>query len=100
MRECSIDQAVQAHAEGAVFVDVREPQEFAQGHVPGALNLPMSRLTSLLDQLDRDRRTYVVCASGNRSGAMTEVLRASGFDAVDVTGGTIAWMRAGHPLEK
>lgn len=100
MRECSIDQAVQAHADGAVFVDVREPQEFAQGHVPGAVNLPMSRLTSQLDRLDRDRRVHVVCASGNRSGAMTELLRAAGFDAVDVTGGTIAWMRAGHPLEK
>lgn len=100
MREITVEEAARVHAEGAIFVDVREPQEFVQGHVPGALNLPMGRLTSRLDELDRDRPVHVVCASGNRSGAMTDVLAAAGFDAVNVAGGTLAWVRAGHRVEQ
>ncbi|MBE7323551.1 rhodanese-like domain-containing protein [Nocardioides sp. Y6] len=100
MREIDIDRAAAVHAEGGAFVDVREPQEFREGHVPGAVNLPMGRLTSRLDELDRTQPVHVVCASGNRSSAMTDVLSAAGFDAVNVAGGTSAWIRAGHPIEK
>jgi rhodanese-related sulfurtransferase len=42
---------------------------------------------------------YVVCASGNRSAAMTDLLRASGYDAYSVAGGTAAWTRSGRPVE-
>ena len=42
----------------------------------------------------------MVCASGNRSGAMTDFLAGSGFDAVNIAGGTSAWIRAGRPTEK
>ncbi|GGD28343.1 rhodanese-like domain-containing protein [Nocardioides daphniae] len=97
--EIDIARAAQVHAEGALFVDVREVQEYREGHVPGATNLPMSRLMTRLDELDRTRPVHVICASGGRSSAMADVMRAAGIDAVDVLGGTIAWARAGHPLE-
>lgn len=100
MREIDIDRAGAVHADGATFVDVREPQEFREGRIPGALNLPMGRLMSRLDELDRSRPVYVVCATGNRSGAMTDLLSASGFDAVNVAGGTQAWASSGRPIEK
>jgi rhodanese-related sulfurtransferase len=79
-------------------VDVREKAEYAQAHVPGAVLLPMGQLASRLDELDRSARIHVICASGNRSKAMTDLLVAAGFDAVSVTGGTQAWIRSGRAV--
>ena len=83
-----------------VVVDVREPMEFARGHVPGAVPIPMSQLSSRLGELDRSRPTFLICATGNRSGAMTDLLRSRGFDAWNVAGGTAAWVRSGRPLDQ
>lgn len=99
MREITIDQAAAAADAGAI-VDVREPAEYREGHIPGAVNIPMGQLTSRLTELDQQQPVYVVCASGNRSSAMTEVLTAAGFDAINVAGGTSAWIRSGRPVEK
>jgi rhodanese-related sulfurtransferase len=100
VREIAIDQVAAALDRGAVVIDVREPAEFREGHLPGAVNIPMGQLTRRLDELDRGRPVYVVCASGNRSGAMVDVLTAAGYDATNVAGGTSAWIRAGRPIEK
>ena len=100
MREIAIDQVAAALDRGAVVVDVREPVEFRDGHLPGAVNIPMGHLTRRLGELDRARPVYVVCASGNRSSAMVDVLAAAGYDATNVAGGTSAWIRAGRPIEK
>ena len=80
---------------GATVVDVREPGEYVAGHVPGATLVPMGQLASRLGELDKSRPVYVVCASGNRSAAMTDLLRAAGYDAYSVAGGTSAWARSG-----
>lgn len=100
MREITVDQLVTELSRGAVLVDVREPAEYREGHLPGAVNIPMGQLTARLDEIDRDRAVYVVCASGNRSSAMTDVLTAAGYDATNVAGGTSAWLRSGRPTEK
>lgn len=100
MREIAIDQAAAALDRGAAVVDVREPAEYRTGHLPGAVNIPMGQLTSRLGEIDRTRPVYVVCASGNRSSAMVDVLTAAGYDATNVAGGTSAWIRAGRPIEK
>ena len=100
MREIDIDQLRKAVAEQACILDVREPAEYREGHVPGAVNIPMGRLPSRVGELERDRVVHVVCASGNRSSAMTEFLTAAGLDAVNVAGGTNAWIRSGHPVER
>ncbi len=100
MRETTVDQLAAALDQGARLVDVREPAEFREGRVPGATNIPTSQLDARLGELDRDRPVHVVCASGNRSGAMVEVLAANGFDAINVAGGTSAWIRSGRPIEK
>ena len=57
-------------------------------------------LTARLGEIDPHRPVHVVCASGNRSSAMADVLTANGFDAMDVAGGTRAWIRSGRPIEK
>lgn len=100
MREITIDQAAVEVDRGSALVDVRESREYREGHVPGAVNIPMSQLAGRLAEIDRDRPVYLVCASGNRSGAMTDVLAAAGFDAVNVVGGTSAWIRSGRPIER
>ena len=100
MRETTVDQLAAALDQGAPVVDVREPAEFREGHVPGATNIPMEQLIARLGEIDRDRPVHVVCASGNRSSAMTDVLSANGFDAINVAGGTSAWIRSGRPIEK
>ena len=100
MKEVDTDQAAVAVVEKATILDVREPVEYRKGHLPGALNIPMGQLTASLGDLDRNQPVYVVCASGNRSSTMTEVLTAAGFDAINIAGGTSAWIRSGRPIEK
>ncbi len=81
-------------------VDVRRPAEYAAGHVPGAVNLPLDRLASEAGRLDRERQTLVICAGGYRSSAGAAMLLRAGFGAVaNVIGGTSAWIAAGYPTE-
>lgn len=100
MRETTIDDLSQALDQGVTVVDVREPDEYAEGHVPGVVHVPVGDLPARVGDLDRDQPVYVICASGNRSAAMTDYLISLGFDAASVAGGTTAWARAGRPVEK
>ncbi|GAA5028627.1 hypothetical protein GCM10023258_24340 [Terrabacter aeriphilus] len=94
----TIDELAAATADGAAVVDVREPGEYVGGHVPGAVLMPMGQLPSRVGELDRHRPVYVICASGNRSRAMSDHLARAGFDARSVDGGTAAWAAAGRPV--
>ena len=97
--EITIDRLAREQSGAATLVDVREPGEYEAGHVPGPTLIPMGQLSSRLTELDRSRPVYLVCASGNRSAAMTDLLRAAGYDAYSVAGGTSAWVRSGGPVE-
>ena len=82
-------------------VDVRRPAEYAAGHVPGAVSLPLDRLERDRARLEPARPTAVICAGGYRSSAATSLLERHGFaDLVNVVGGTSAWIAAGHDVEK
>ena len=98
--ECSIADLTTALGSGAPVVDVREPDEFAAGHVPGAVNIPLSRVADEIPTLRaHTQRVFVVCASGIRSKAGAGLLLAAGLDAVSVAGGTSAWIQSGQPAE-
>jgi rhodanese-related sulfurtransferase len=97
--EITVDRLAREQSGGATVVDVREPGEYVAGHVPGTTLIPMGQLSSRLGELDNRRPVYLVCASGNRSAAMTDLLRAAGYDAYSVAGGTSAWARSGRPVE-
>ena len=100
MQQVDIEQMASAIEREATVVDVREPEEYGEGHIPGAVNIPMGQLPVRFGDLDRDEPVYVVCATGHRSSAMTEVLTAAGFNAINVSGGTSAWIRSGRPVER
>ena len=97
-RTVDISTLASRHADGAFVLDVREPGEYVQGHVPGAVLAPLSRVTSVLGSLPKDRTVHVICQSGNRSRAVTDLLHGLGYDAVNVDGGTSAWAAAARPV--
>ncbi|GAA5025968.1 rhodanese-like domain-containing protein [Microbacterium fluvii] len=84
---------------GVPLIDVREVDEFASGHVPGAINLPMSSLGEHLDALPAEP-FHVICQIGGRSARVVEALEARGHDVTNVEGGTGDWVASGYPVEK
>jgi len=85
--------------EGAPLVDVREPDEYEEARAPGARLIPLGEVADRIGDFPTDTTVYVICKSGGRSARAVEHLRANGVDAVNVTGGTMAWIEAGHPVD-
>ena len=98
MNQITVDQL--AALDHAVVIDVRETDEYADGHVPGARNVPLSQLQDRLDEVPEGSPVHVICQSGGRSARATAALAAHGIDAVDVEGGTSAWIAAGKPIDR
>jgi phage shock protein E len=85
-------QARQLVQAGARLVDVRTPSEFAAGHIPGAINIPLQQLDSRLTELQpKDTPVVLYCRSGGRSGSATRVLKNAGFAAVHYLGPMSRW---------
>lgn len=77
---------------GARLVDVRTPGEFAAGHIPGALNIPVQQLDSRMSELQpQDTAVVVYCRSGHRSGNAARMLKSAGFKAVHDLGPMSRW---------
>jgi rhodanese-related sulfurtransferase len=84
-----------------VLIDVREPEEYAAGHITGVRLIPMGEVPSRLNEIPTDKTVIVTCRSGNRSGQITDFLRRNGFTRVhNMQGGLLAWQEAGYPVEK
>ena len=88
-----------AALDSPTLIDVREADEYAQGHVPGAVSTPLSRFLDELRHVPTGRPVHVICQSGGRSARATEMLQQLGIDAIDIAGGTSAWRRAGFQVE-
>lgn len=97
--EVSVRDLAAATAEGAVVIDVREPDEYARGHVPDAIPMPLATVPVRYPELPRDEPLYLVCAVGARSMQAAQFLAQLGYDARNVAGGTHDWMAAGMPIE-
>ncbi len=99
--QISVAEAKQRQDAGAVLVDVREPDEWRAGRAAGARHVPLGQLPNRLAEIPRDRSVLLICRSGNRSGAAQRQLLAQGYTSVaNVSGGMVAWTRAGLPLQQ
>lgn len=88
-------------AQGSVYIlDVRQPNEWRQGHIHGSRNVPLMQVKSRLATLPRDKTIVTVCASGHRSAAAARTLRRSGHQVENLKGGMHAWSRAALPVER
>jgi len=95
------DLLINGNGSRPVVVDVREPWEYQQGHIPGAVLMPLGQLSSRLNELDLEKPVAVICATGNRSQSASALLGQKGFKTVyNVVGGTMQWMRSGLQLER
>jgi len=98
--EIDVEALAERRADGVPLFDVREPDEYDEAHVPGAVLVPLATVPDALEQFPTDGPVYVICASGGRSRRASQFLRANGVDAVNVAGGTKAWLAAGKPHER
>jgi phage shock protein E len=103
MAQVSPDSLVkmQADKDSRVFVlDVRKPAEFAEGHVPGAVNIPYDQVASRLDEIPKDDEIVLYCHSGRRAGLAAETLAANGYTKLaHLEGDMRGWQQAGRPVE-
>jgi rhodanese-related sulfurtransferase len=83
------------------LLDVREPWEYREGHVPGAQLIPLAELEQRVNEVPRDRQILAICHSGQRSLAAAGFLLHLGYASVsNVDGGTAAWIQLGFPVDK
>jgi len=89
-------------AAGASYqlIDVRTPEEFASGHINGAVNIPVQELAQRMGEIQKDQPVVLYCRSGNRSAQAATILDQAGYTGVYDLGGVIAWQQAGLPLER
>ncbi|MFD0676857.1 MULTISPECIES: sulfurtransferase TusA family protein [unclassified Paenibacillus] len=85
-------QAKIAAGEKLRILDVREPAEYAFGHIPGAISIPFGELEAKISQLDRNSEYYVVCRTGSRSDAACQMLNEQGFKSINVIPGMSEWV--------
>ena len=99
--EIDVHDLAKRRDEGAVhLVDVREPDEYDAGHVPGALLVPLGSVPDQVDAFRSEGTTYVICRSGARSMRACEFLAEHGVAVANVAGGTMAWVEAGLPVDQ
>ena len=96
--EVSVDELAVALDGGARLVDVREPSEYTEGHVPGAVLIPLGTVGERIAEFRGDGPLYVICRSGARSMRACEFLEPFGRSGVNVAGGTSAWIRSGRDV--
>jgi len=84
--------------DGAVLLDVREPDEWAAGHAPTAVHVPLAALAANVDTFDKKTPIVAVCRVGGRSERAASLLLQRGYDAVNLAGGMQAWVAATMPV--
>ncbi len=94
-------QATRLINDGAVILDVREPAEYAAGHLANSRNIPTAEIDKRAAELPAGKAVVVVCASGSRSARAASALRKAGrADVFCLDGGLSAWQQAGLPVVK
>jgi rhodanese-related sulfurtransferase len=82
------------------LLDVRQPEEFREGHIAGAKLIPLGELRARMNELPKEREVVCVCASGSRSSSAARQLASAGFNVLNMKGGMFVWQRAALPVKK
>ena len=96
-----VKQAAALQSSGALLLDVREADEYVQGHAPGSTLIPLGQLAQRLKEISpfKNQRVVLICRSGRRSAQATALLETAGFSAAsNLEGGMLAWQQAGLPV--
>lgn len=94
------EQARERQQAGASLIDVREPDEWGEEHIPGARLIPLGQLQQRMDDLDPNAELIMVCRSGRRSQLAAQMLQRAGFGNVsNMAGGMLAWEDKNLPVE-
>lgn len=93
--KATVSELTVALQAGAALIDVREPSEYAAGHVPDARLMPMGQLPGRVRELDSREPVYVICAPGNRNSAMTASSPVPDSGPTTSPGGTSPWAKQG-----
>ena len=97
--EISVAQAAEKRGQGAFLLDVRQPEEWAQFHIPGATLIPLGELPARLNEVPEDREVVVVCRTGRRSLQGRDILKDAGYTLVtSMAGGVTQWQAQGLPI--
>ncbi|MCS7088689.1 MAG: rhodanese-like domain-containing protein [Thermoflexales bacterium] len=83
-----------------VLIDVRTPEEFRMGHIPGAKNIDVQVIGQRLKDIPQDKPVVLYCRSGSRSAIAASILRSAGYTEVYDLGGIGDWQAAGFPIER
>lgn len=97
--EVGVGIFTEAWRRGARLVDGRSPEEYASGHVPGAVNVPLRDVLASPQRFTEDG-SHIICRSGGRSLRAAEAMNTAGARAVSVPCGTSEWIDAGHESER
>lgn len=81
-----------------ILLDVREDDEWQQGHAPGAVHIPMADIPVRVDEIDPDTDLFVVCRQGGRSARVAAYLEQLGYEPTVVVDGMVGWQVAGRPI--
>lgn len=98
IQEITVDELADIIEQGGRVVDVREPAEFDEARVPGAVLVPLGTVPDQLNEFQSPGTTYVICRSGGRSMQACEFVAARGADVANVAGGTLAWIASGRDV--
>jgi rhodanese-related sulfurtransferase len=99
INEISVNELTTLVENGSLVVDVREPDEYESGHIPGAILVPLATVLSNTSEFGSDETVYVVCRSGGRSMQACEMLHEVGVsNVVNVAGGTMGWISLGNEI--
>lgn len=83
-----------------LLLDVRQPEEFRNGHIAGARLIPLGELPKHIQELPQGKEIVCVCASGNRSTSASKMLMQAGYPVLNLQGGMFGWRQAGLPVKK
>ena len=97
--EVDIDELARVRDSGDIaLIDVRRRDEYEEFHVPGAVLIPLDELPDRLAELPAVSPLYIICRTGHRSGVAADFLAEQQIEAINVAGGSLAWMKAGKAI--